>query len=39
MNKDELIECIISMLEKMDSDSVERIFYYVHNKYIKRTEI
>jgi len=38
MSKNELIDCIVKMLKKMDSYSVERIFYYVHNKYIKRTE-
>lgn len=36
MNKKDYIDCIIKMMKKLDIQSLQRIFNYVHNIFVKR---
>lgn len=37
MTKNDYIECITKMLQKLDINVVKKIFDYVHKKFIRRT--
>jgi len=37
MTNSEFIECVVKMMKQLDNKTNQQIFYYVHDKYIKRT--